>query len=79
MVLKKGTLIRITALQEKDYVWLDGQFEELSNLCNGQEGEILSHNKENIEYGERESYQVLVTCKDGEEREIEIESDEFVN
>lgn len=77
MPLRKGTMIKITKIQEKDYDWFDNQFEELSQLCNGQKGIILSHNKESLEYNERESYQVLTNCKDGSEKELEIELDEF--
>lgn len=78
MIYKKGTKIKLTKLQKKDYDWLDGQFEELSELCNGQEATILSHNEASPRFGERESYQVLVKCKNGTEQELEIELDEFI-
>lgn len=77
LIYKKGTKVKITKLLEKDYTWLDGQFEELSKL-NGTEAIILSHNKESVDFGERESYQVLVKFNDGREEELEIELDEFV-
>lgn len=78
LIYKKGTKVKITKLQEKDYTWLDGQFEELTKLCTGQEAIILSHNEEIAEFGERESYQVLVKDADGKEQELEIELDEFI-
>lgn len=78
MILEKGTKVKITKISEKDYDFLDGEFKKLSNLVNGQEGVILSHNETSPEFGERESYQVLVTCRDGSKRELEIELDEFI-
>lgn len=73
MIYVQGTKIKINEIQKKDYVWLDGEFEFISKIANGNEGIIISHNKSNTEYGERETYQVLVN---GEEFEIEL--DEFV-
>lgn len=78
MILENGTRVQITKISEKDYDFLDGEFEQLSNLVNEQEGVILYHNEASPEFGERESYQVLVTCKDGSKRELEIELDEFI-
>lgn len=73
MIYVKGTKIKINKIKKRDYIWLDGQFDFLSEKLNGNEGTILSNNKSNTEYGERETYQVLVN---GEEFEIEL--DEFV-
>jgi len=77
MVLEKGTKVRITTLLKKDFNLSEEELETLSDLINGQEGVILSHNEKVEEFGERESYQILVSCRDGVERNLEIELDEF--
>lgn len=78
IVLEKGSKVRITTLLKKDFNFTEEEFDTLSSLVNGQEGIVLSHNKELEEFGERESYQILVNCQDGVERNLEIELDEFI-
>ena len=73
MIHPIGTKIRITEIQKKDFEWHDDEFEKMSARVNGKVGKILAHNEAIPEYGERESYMVMVN---GEE--IEIEYDEFV-
>jgi hypothetical protein len=77
LVYPKGTKIRITEINKKDYSWDDVEFENFSSLMNGKEGIIQSHNKAIPKFDERESYQVIMELN-GEEKEFEIEIDEFI-
>lgn len=73
MIHPKGTKIRVTEIQRKDFEWFDNEFEEMSARVNGKEGKILNHLEAIPEFNEREAYMVSVN---GEE--FEIEEDEFV-
>jgi hypothetical protein len=77
LVYPKGTKIRITEINKKDFFWGDGEFEKLSKLLNGKEAFIRNYNNAIPEFDERESYQVIVDLN-GDEKEFEIELDEFI-
>ena len=71
-----GTNVRVTEILEKDFDFLDGEFEELSELLNGREGTIVKHLPAQPEYGEREAYSIRFEIPD-EIKEYELEAEEF--
>jgi hypothetical protein len=77
MIYPEGTWVQVTEIKEKDYLWEDGQFEELSSLVNGKKGILLKHFPESKEFGERESYLATIQTLKGPQQ-IELELDEFI-
>lgn len=75
-MIENGTRIKVTTILEKDFDFLDGEFEELSEMLNGREGIIVKHLPAQPEYGEREAYSIRFDIL-GESKEYELEMDEF--
>lgn len=75
-MIANGTKVRVTEILEKDFDFLDGEFEELSQMLNGREGIVVKHLPAQPEYGEREAYMIRFDIP-YDIKEYELETDEF--
>lgn len=75
-MIANGTKVRVTEILEKDFDFLDGEFEELSQILNGREGIVVKHLPAQPEYGEREAYSIRFEIPN-EIKEYELEVEEF--